>query len=552
MRQATPADGLHPQRGNFLTPVYLFVAGQKRWRALALAAALGVFANLAFPPIWFWPAMAVSLTGMIWSMDAAKLAAKPKTSVFWRFFAFGYAYFLVGLHWIAAAFMVDASDLIFIWMPLVALPAGLALLLAGFMTICFQVWCAGPARLILFSVAFMLSEWFRSSLFGIGGLPWNLLGMVWAPGGAISQSASVWGIYGLSLLTIIALASPATLADSRARGTTGSRAAPIVVAAVVFGMIWGWGAKRLSDIKPGPPGEMVRLVEAGASEHEKHQASMGPLVVQRFRELTGADGPNSPKIVIWPEGALPYLVFERPDVLDAVTEELGTRKLIFGLARREDANTKKEKTYNSLAVLSANSQVTGPQAIYDKHMLVPFGEFFPGGNLVTAMGLKTLQDLAPGGFAPGPTPATIRTLDIPPFAPLICYEAIFPGFVPQGGDRPRWMVNISNDAWFGNLSGPPQHAAQARYRAIEEGLPMARVASKGQTGMIDLYGRWTARGAPADPAVYGPDPPRWTSSVVDAVIPPAAAPTSYGRWRDGLYWIMLLTINLAFIALPRR
>src|SRR5262249_49732759 len=148
-----------------------------------------------------------------------------------------------------------------------------------------RFWCAGPARLILFSVFFMLSEWFRASLFGIGGLPWDLPGMVWAPGGAISQSASVWGIYGLSLLTIAALASPATLADSRARGTTGSRAAPIIVAAVVFGMIWGWGAKRLSEIKAEPPGEMVRLVEAGVSEHEKHQPVTGPLIVRRFREL---------------------------------------------------------------------------------------------------------------------------------------------------------------------------------------------------------------------------------------------------------------------------
>ena len=398
----------------------------------------------------------------------------------------------------------------------------------------------------------MASEWFRSSLFGVGGLPWNVPGMVWAPGAAISQSASIWGIYGLSLLTIVALASPATLADSRARGTTGSRAAPIIVAAVVFGMLWGWGAKRLADIKLEPPGEMVRLVEAGVSEHEKHQANMGPLIVQRFRALTGPDGPNAPKIAIWPEGALPYLVFEKPEVLDNITEKLGTRKLIFGVARREHADTKDAKTYNSLAVLSANSEVAGPLAIYDKHMLVPFGEFFPGGDLLTSIGLKTLQDMAPGGFASGPTPTTIRAPDIPPFAPLICYEAIFPGYTPEGADRPRWLVNISNDAWFGNLSGPPQHAAEARYRAIEEGLPMARVASKGQTGMIDAYGRWTARGALADPAVYGPDPPHWASSVVDAPIPPAAAPTLYSQWGDGPFWLMLMAINLGLIALPRR
>jgi apolipoprotein N-acyltransferase len=146
----------------------------------------------------------------------------------------------------------------------------------------------------------------------------------------------------------------------------------------------------------------------------------------------------------------------------------------------------------------------------------------------------------------------MRVPGIPPFGPLICYEAIFPGLSPTGIDRPRWLVNISNDAWFGHLSGPYQHAAQARYRSIEEGLPMARVAAGGFTGMIDAYGRWTARGKPADPKVYGPDPKGWTSSVVDAAIPPMAQASPYSRWRDGLYWLMLLGLNLGLLVLPRR
>src|SRR5688572_29772677 len=254
MNEARSAETPSAMRGNFLAPVYLWVAGQKGWRALALAAALGAIANLGFPPIFVWPAMAVALTGLVWSLDAARLAERPLRSAFWRVFAFGFAYYLVGMHWIAAAFLVDADAyLIFIWMPLIALPGGLALLLAFFLNLGFRFWCPGPARLILFSVAFMFAEWFRGSLFGIGGLPWNLPGMVWEPGGAISQSASIWGIYGLSALTVIALASPATLADARARGTTGSRAAPIIVAAIVFGGIWGWGARRLDSIPEAPP-----------------------------------------------------------------------------------------------------------------------------------------------------------------------------------------------------------------------------------------------------------------------------------------------------------
>src|SRR6185503_1402365 len=141
------------------------------------------------------------------------------------------------------------------------------------------------------------------------------------------------------------------------------------------------------------------------------------------------------------------------------------------------------------------------------------------------IGLKTLQNLAPGGFDAGPKPSSIRVLGVPPFGPLICYEAIFPGLSPAGSDRPSWLVNISNDSWFGSLSGPHQHAAEARYRSIEEGLPMARVAAGGLTGMIDAYGRWTARGHRPDPNVYGPDPEGWNASILDAPIPPAAEPT---------------------------
>jgi apolipoprotein N-acyltransferase len=541
-------------RGNFLAPVYLWVAGLQGWRMLAFCAGLGAIANLAFPPFFFWPAFALSLSGLIWALDAARLSPKPKRAAFWRVFAFGFTYYLVGMHWIAWAFLVDpGAHVIFIWLPLVALPGGLAMLLAGFVNIGFRFWFAGPARLIIFSVAFMFAEWFRGSLFGIGGLPWNMPGMIWAPGEAISQSASIWGIYGLSALTVAAMAAPATLADARTRGTTGSRAAPVIVAAILFGAIWGWGARRLGEIPDTAlSGPVIRLVEAGVPQSEKHKPGVAEQIVLRFLALSGPDTANTPPVVIWPEGALPYYLFEWPEALDVVANAIGNRRLIIGMPRRENINTPDEKAYNSLAVLSGDSDVRGPLDIYDKHMLVPFGEFMPFSGVLSMIGLKTLQDLAPGGFEAGPPPSTVNVVGIPPFGPLICYEAIFPGLSPHGSDRPQWLVNITIDAWFGDLMGPAQHAAQARYRAIEEGLPMARVASRGETGMIDAYGRWTARGQPADPALYGADPEGWKSSVVDTRIPPAADPTPYSNWRDGMFWIILLGLNLGLLVLPRR
>ncbi|HOY78286.1 MAG TPA: apolipoprotein N-acyltransferase [Hyphomonadaceae bacterium] len=541
-------------RGNFLAPAYLWVAGLKGWRVFAFCAALGAVANLAFPPFFIWPAFAIALSGLVWVLDAARLAPKPKAAAFWRVFAFGFTYYLVGMHWIAWAFLVEPDAyLIFIWLPLVALPGGLALLLAGFMNAGFRFWNAGPARLIVFAVTFMFAEWFRSSLFGIGGLPWNLPGMIWSPGEAVSQSAAIWGIYGLSALTVVAMAAPATLADGRARGTTGSRAVPIIVAAIVFGAIWGWGARRIGEIPDAPAtGPMVRLVEAGVPQAEKHKPGVAEKIVLRFIALSGPDTANAPPIVIWPEGALPYLLFEWPEALDVVTRAIGNRRLIMGLPRRENIGTDDEKAYNSLAVLSGDSAFRGPLDIYDKHMLVPFGEFMPFAGVLKTLGLKTLQDLAPGGFEPGPPPSTVNVAGIPPFGPLICYEAIFPGLSPHGADRPEWLINITIDAWFGELMGPGQHAAQARYRAIEEGLPMARVASRGETGMIDAYGRWFAKAAPADPAIYGADPEGWKSSVLDTRIPPAAEPTPYSNWRDGMFWIILIGLNLGLLVLPRR
>jgi len=540
-------------RGHLLAPAYLWVAGLQGWRALVFCGALGAVANLAFPPFHLWPALALGLSGLIWSLDSARLAPRPRRAAFWRAAAFGFAYYLVGLHWIAWAFLVNpGAHLIFIWMPLVALPGLLAAILAGSLWIAHRFWCEGPARLILFALAFMFAEWFRGTLAGIGGFPWNLPGMIWAPGEAISQSASIWGIYGLSVLTVVAMSSPAVLADSRPRGSVLSRAAPLIVTAIVFGAIWGWGARRLGEAPmTEPTGALVRLVDAGVPQADKHDPNNAERVVQRFLDLTGPDTASAPRIIIWPEGALPYALFQWDEALRVLTDNIRTRKLIVGSARFENYGRPDERAYNALTVIDGGSATEMPRW-YDKHMLVPFGEFVPFASLLKSVGLKTLQDLAPGGFEPGPRPVPFTAEGIPPFGPLICYEAIFPGLSPNGADRPQWLVNISIDAWFGELFGPGQHAAQARYRAIEEGLPMARVASRGENGMIDAYGRWTARATTVDPATYGPDPEGWRSAVVDARIPEALPATPFSNWRDGLFWIIFLALNLGLFVLPRR
>jgi apolipoprotein N-acyltransferase len=536
-------------RGDIITPGYLWVTGCKGWKAHVLAAGLGVFANLAFPPIWFWPALAIALSGLIWLIDGAKLQQKPGLAVFLRVFFFAFGLFVVGLHWVAAAFLVNpGAHLAFIWMAVLLLPGGLALIWAAIMRVAFYMWFPGPARLIVFVVFLSLAEWVRGHLFG--GFPWNLPGMVWEPGGAISQTVSIWGVYGLSALTIFAMAAPGALADARPRGATATRAGPAAAAAVVFGALWGWGAHRLDTIPKDPtPGQMVRLISAGVPQSDKYQNGQGRHILQRYLDLSGLDDGKSPPIIIWPEGALPFAPFEADGAIDLIIDRIGNRRLIFGLVRYGE----QDKAYNSLAVMNGMSPVPQKDGTYDKAMLVPFGEFTPLRELAAKVGIPTLQELAKDGFFPGEEPgATLKTAGVPPFGALICYEAIFPGLARAGADRPRWLVNISNDSWFGSLSGPYQHAAQARFRAIEEGVPMARVAAGGFTGVIDAYGRWSARANPADPTVWGQDPKGWTSAILDAEIPPVAEPTPYSSWRQGLFWLMVLGFNLGLIVLPRR
>ena len=454
-----------------------------------------------FPPLFFWPAFAVALTGLIWSLDSARLAPRPMRAAFWRVFAFGFAYYLVGMHWIAAAFLVDPDALPDLHLDAADRAAGGARVdPGGFVNVAFRFWCAGPARLILFSVAFMFAEWLRGSLFGIGGLPWNLPGMMWAPGGAVSQSASIWGIYGLSALTVIALASPATLADARARGTTGSRAAPIIVAAIVFGAIWGWGARRLgADAGGAATGRWCGWSKSAFRRARSTSPALTPDACSASANSPGPTAPDTPAIVIWPEGALPCL---------PVRIARGARH-----RRRHDRRPATDHRYSRAARMPGTDEEKALQlprraqrrqrharragALRQAHAGAVRRVHAVRQMCFRRIGLKTLQKLAPGGFDAGPRPAPVRVLGVPPFRSADLLRGDLPGPFAQrrATGRAGWSTSRTTP---GSAISPARTSTQpqARYRSIEEGLPMARVAAGGLTGMIDAYGRWTARGKP--------------------------------------------------------
>lgn len=549
-----------------LGPMHEALARLSGWKAHAMAVFLGAVGALAFAPFHFSLVLAFSFTGLVWMVDGARGAPKWAQAVFARGWAFGFGFFLVSLHWTVFPFLVEPEKhAIFLFMPLILLPGGLALIWGAGVTLAGTFWSSSPSRVFIFALFFSMAEYVRGHLFG--GFPWNLPGTTWAPGGAISQAASIGGVYWLTLLTIFVMASPAALVDTRETRALSQRLLPALFAVILVGLGWTLGARRLSEPTLVYPEQFVTLMDAGVPEDAKYR-SVPDTVLRRYLEMLN-NGPAEPgDIVIWPEAAIPLPLLQSPNALDAISAYIGDKILITGTARRQPASRTEEQLaigaapaaedevdwFNSLAVLNRNSNRSGPIALYDKHRLVPFGELsatdiIPGGQFIRGVLPDALQRIVPSGFAPGPGPAVVYADGVPPFNALICYEGLYSSIPRSRAARPRaeWIVVISNDAWFGVGMGPAQHAAQNRYRSIESGLPMARVASRGATAMYDGMGRRVAKGEP----VAG-DPQGWHASAVRAQLPVALPATAYFRHGDVVYGLSLAMFSLlAFLAWRR-
>lgn len=545
------SDSIRSHGFTALGPLHEALAKLKGWQAAGFAALLGAFAALAFAPFHLTPALVVAVSGLIWMMDGARGAIRWGRATFLRGWAFGFGFFLISMHWTVSPFLVEPEKhAVFLWMPLIALPGGMALIWGTAAALSGAFWSASPSRIFIFSLFFALAEVVRGYLFG--GFPWNIFGTTWAPGGALSQAASLGGVYWLTLLTLFICASPAALVDTRdARGVIG-RALPVLGAVILVGFGWAWGSQRLAAPPPMSE-ETVVLMDAGVPQAVKYD-SPRDAVLNRYAEFLRDVESDPQDIVIWPEGALPFDLLANNFALDVISAYLGSRTLIVGSARRSFEG--REGVYhNSLAVLRTESGRAELIALYDKHRLVPFGELpaseiIPFGRMLSGFLPGAMQQLATSGFEPGSEPTVLFPGDLPPFVALICYEALFPEITRKAGpqrDEARWIVTISNDAWFGQGMGPAQHYSQNRYRSIESGLPMARVASRGTTAMIDGMGRETARGQ----RVAG-DPDGWVSSVVRTPLPGALPSTPYTRYGSALFWFTLVGFSvLAFFSWRR-
>ena len=481
----------------------------KGWRAAGAAFVAGALAALAMPPLHWLPLAVMGIVAFVWLWDTAP---GPRSALL-RGWAWGTGHFAVGSYWILEAFFVPPADYAPLGPPIVV---GLAALL-GF----FPAMAAGAAkwlavrspslggrycRLLLLAIAWTIAEWLRGHVFT--GYAWNPLAHVWAFATPLLQGAALFGVYGLGLLTFMILAAPAA----------GWRAS--ILALVVAGGAGFAGQAVMAPVDTAGDGPMVRIVQPNTPQAEKWRPEMRSAHMAKLVEMSRRDGFDGLAAVIWPETAPPFVVQPGSAALEVMARAVPPGGYLLAGAARGTRN-REDGVWNSLLVIDGAGEIV---ATYDKVHLVPLGEYIPfHKQLAPVSGF-----IGRGSFEVGESRVTLDLPRLPSFSPIICYEVIFPAAVTGPGARPRWLLNVTNDAWFGLSSGPYQHLASARLRAVEEGLPMLRAANTGVSAVIDAYGRVLAA---IDMQREG---------VIDHRIPTVREPTPYGRWGDGALVVLLL------------
>jgi apolipoprotein N-acyltransferase len=512
------------------------------WKRAAIALGAGVLSALAMAPFNAWPVLFATFPVVVWLIDGAgagRLRGVPAAAMagWW----FGLGYFVPGLYWIGYAFLVDAPT--FAWlMPfaILGLPAYLALFTALGFALARLIWTRDAWRVLALAASLTLSEWLRG--YALTGFPWNAFGYALTEPLALAQTASLIGLWGLTFLAVAIFASPGVLIDGNSRGRKPWMAPAI---ALVLLLAMGiFGAVRL-NLQPTAMVANVRLrvMQPNLQQDVRFNYAAKAQVMQKYLALSDrASGPQSTgvrdvNILIWPESAFPFFLTREADAMAQIANLLSKETvLITGSVRAPDAppGARITRAYNSIYVIDHDGNVV---SIYDKVHLVPFGEFLPFQDWMEKIGLVQLTKVQ-GGFIPGSRRRSLEIPHAPRALPLICYEAIFPGDVVERDDRPGWIVNLTNDGWFGISTGPYQHLQQARLRAIEQGLPVVRAANTGISAVIDPLGRMVA--------VLG----LGVEGVLDSGLPSPMPPTVYAR-TGNVPVAMIVTVALLFVVSRR-
>ncbi len=457
------------------------------WRRAAVAFFAGALAVLAQAPFDFFAVCFISFPILVWLLDGAISDGSrgilrrfgPAFAIGWWF---GLGYFLAGLWWIGNALLVDAGA--FAWalpIAVIGLPACLAVFYGLAASLARLCWSGEIGRIAALAAAFGIAEWLRTILFT--GFPWNAIGYAAMPSPLFMQSVAIVGLFGANALAVFVFAMPSLIAGRR------DRIFGLALAVVIVSVTGGYGFWRLG-LPEASDGQRlsIRIVQPSIDQAGKWDVAQRDSIFASLLELTGAepvDGSVRPQLIVWPETSVPFLFTERPDALLAIGELLEDgQTLLAGAVRTEAGSGSGPRYYNSIVAINDDGEIVDAA---DKVHLVPFGEYLPFSDLLGSFGLRQLVN-APGLFSAG---SSRGVLEIPGGANLlamICYEIIFPGEL-QNADNADAIVNLTNDAWYGDTPGPYQHFRQAQVRAVEAGLPLIRSANNGISAVVGARGR---------------------------------------------------------------
>lgn len=478
------------------------------FRRYALAWSLGMVSALSLPPFFLIILLVPAFTGLLLMVSSSR----TKRSAFLVGWWFGAGYFLAGLYWIAIALLVDPDQ--FAWLiPFATFGiAGVLAVYIGLVTlITYLIPVSGWGKVTAFTAFWVISEWLRAHLFT--GFPWNLIGYSWSFSGSMIQLAAVTGIYGLSVLAVLVAAMPYVLLEKKS--VTKAAWVPMVLALL---LVLGVGAGGFWRLQAAPvseaSGPRIRIVQANIPQNIKWVPERMYDALEQHMMLSRHLSTEPLQMIIWPESAIPYYLNQEPEIRAAISRIIPKEGFLITGSLRLEQGAQSDHVWNSLYVIDHEGGIAD---IYDKVHLVPFGEYIPLRALITLNKITA-------GTSDFSTGSGIKTLSaqgrMAPYSPLICYEAIFPDNVIHRTQRPAWMVNITNDAWFGISTGPYQHLYAVRLRAVEQGIPLVRAANTGISAIIDSYGRINALLGLGE------------KGVLDGTLPPPVAQTFYGRYGD--------------------
>jgi len=495
-----------------------------------LCFVMGLLNALAMPPVYCVPILLVTFPVLIRLLDKAPLSKQ----VFFKTFFFFFGFHVAGLYWINFALLVDIANN---WWVLPFALSGLPMLMAIYPAFGAFFWhrlaWKGSARLLALIVIFAASDWIRGWAFT--GFPWNLWGYTWVFFAPMLQSTALTGMYGLTLITLVIVCIPVFFWKNYQ-----DRFGRIFLTgfAVLMIVLLAWGTGRLNT--PLPQSEhpfIVRIVQPNIEQEAKWQPGAREQHERKLWTLSIQPTPVMPNIILWPETSIPLVGTEDVRHLEAMLQELLPEHSILaaGIADVQfDPDTNQSKVFNRIGFYDRTGHRIG---FYDKFHLVPFGEFLP---FEKYWPVKPVA-FSGGSMSRGPGLQTFHIDNTPPFSALICYEVLFPGETVLHRERPQWILNVTNDAWYGNTSGPYQHLAIARARAVEEGLPLVRAANTGVSAVIDPMGRIVA------------SLPLGTDGYLDQALPASLQRTVFGHYGNWIFLMMLTLVGgLAWIGQRQR